>query len=72
MSTIPTTPLPDWQRERLTLLLDALDGVTVSAAEQRTLEGADRLGERHREEPRRGDRPCPAGRTTGSGDRRLA
>jgi len=38
MSTVPTTSLPDWQRERLTLLLDALDGVPVSDAQRRSLE----------------------------------
>ena len=27
MNNPPSTTLPDWQRERLTLLLDALDGV---------------------------------------------
>lgn len=37
MNTVPTTPLPDWQRERLALLLDALDGVPITDAEQRSL-----------------------------------
>jgi hypothetical protein len=37
MNTVPTTPLPDWQRERLTLLLDALDGVPITDAERASL-----------------------------------
>ncbi|MCA1708334.1 MAG: hypothetical protein LC808_35690 [Actinobacteria bacterium] len=37
MSTVPTDPLPDWQSERLTLLLDALDGVPISDAERVSL-----------------------------------
>ena len=38
MSNVPTPALPSWQADRLPVLLDALDGVVISAAEQRTLE----------------------------------
>ncbi|MGI9062247.1 MAG: hypothetical protein ACR2FQ_00280 [Pseudonocardiaceae bacterium] len=38
MSTDPTTTsVPDWQRDRLAVLLDALDGVTITDAERRSL-----------------------------------
>ena len=37
MSNLPTTALPDWQRDRLTLLLDALDGVPITDAERASL-----------------------------------
>jgi len=37
MSTLPTTALPDWQREWLALLLVALDGVPISDAERASL-----------------------------------
>jgi len=37
MSTVPTIPLPDWQRERLALLLDALYGVPITDAERASL-----------------------------------
>lgn len=32
-----TTPLPDWQRERLALLLDTLDGVPSTNTERASL-----------------------------------
>lgn len=37
MSNINTTPLPQWQADRLAVLLDALDGVPISGEERRTL-----------------------------------
>ncbi|HEX2301419.1 MAG TPA: hypothetical protein VHH34_23455 [Pseudonocardiaceae bacterium] len=37
MSTAPAPALPDWQRDRLALLLDAVGDVPISDAERRTL-----------------------------------
>lgn len=37
MSNLQNTTLPDWQRERLALLLDALDSVPMTNAERASL-----------------------------------
>jgi len=37
MNNLPTNTLPDWQRDHLTLLLDALDGMPIPDAERTSL-----------------------------------
>jgi hypothetical protein len=56
----PTTALPQWQADRLAVLLDALDGMPISDAERRTLTWLAGF-ERHTVGERRGaDHPRPA------------
>jgi len=64
MNTVPTTPLPDWQRERLTLLLDVLNGVPITDAERGQFDVAVWLGAAHCAEHRRSDHPGPAERAS--------
>jgi hypothetical protein len=39
MNTVTTTALSDWERDRLAVLLDALDGIQITDAERASWRG---------------------------------
>ncbi len=60
MTNAPTTSLPPGQADNLARLLDALDGVVLSAGERASLTWLAGFEVANLREHRRGDHPRPA------------